>query len=376
MRIIFLFIFFFLSEYSFCQTWVDSLDAYAREKYLPAKKYRWTWQNASLLSVMVKQYDVSDVSERKKYFDYIETAMNKTYNKARGKSPNSVASGLGMAFLYRITKDEKYKLKCEKIYNEYLQIRRTKEGAVSHLSFTTQLWDDTVFMIGEFLLEMYRATGDEKYLDELVLQINLHRDKLHDQSWGLWVHGWDEDAKSRCTFCGQWGWPDKNTGRSVELWGMGNGWIVVMLSDMMRIIPANHKHRKTLEGYLTEMIVRLPELQDEKTGHWYQLPARKEEKGNYIESSCTAMFAYGINTAVELGLVKNTEYSNSVKLAYDGLRKHSLLQYSDKYLKTKNVCKGTCIGDKNYYFNRKTKREKPSGIAMFINFGLSYKSVY
>jgi len=356
----------------YSQTWTDSLDAYAREVYLPAKNYRWSWQNASLLNVMVKQYEQRSESDKKKYLEYVEEAMNKTYDKARGKSPNAVASGLGMAFLYRIKGEEKYKLKCDKIFNEYLQIRRTESGAVSHLSFTTQLWDDTVFMIGEFLLEMYRATGDEKYLDELVLQIRLHREKLLDKEWDLWVHGWDADAKSRCTFCGQWGWPDKSTGRSEELWGRGNGWIVVTLSDALQIVPEGNKHRKELEGYLKEMIVRLPELQDEKTGHWFQLPIRNNDKDNYIESSATAMFAYGINTAVQLGIVIDAKYKASVGNAYIGLRSYSMVN-DGKYLKTKNVCKGTCIGDKNYYFNRRTKREKPSGIAMFINFGLSYK---
>ncbi|MDZ4846151.1 MAG: glycoside hydrolase family 88 protein [Chitinophagales bacterium] len=354
------------------QTWVDSLDAYAREVYLPAAKYRWSWQNASLLSVMVKQYDKSAPSEQKIYFDYVKQAMDKTYGKANGKSPNAVASGLGMAFLYRVTGDEKYKLKCDKIFNEYLQTRRTAEGAVSHLSFTLQLWDDTVFMIGEFLLGMYRATGDEKYLDELATQIKLHRDKLLDEEWGLWYHGWDSDAKSRCTFCGQWNWPDKTTGKSPELWGRGNGWVIVSLSDALREIPKDNIHWNEFAGYLKEMVQRLPELQDKKTGHWYQLPVRNNDPENYIESSCTAMFAYGINSALDLGIVTGNDFNTSADLAYQGLRKYSMRQ-SGNYVTTMNVCKGTCIGNKNYYFNRKTKREKPSGIAMFLNFGLSYK---
>lgn len=208
------FLLFFCFQSGYAQTWAGSLDVYAREVYLPANKYRWKWQSASFLSVMVKQYDKSDQAEKKIYLDYVKRATDKTYGRANGKSPNAVASGLGMAFLYRVTGDEKYKLKCDQIFNEYLKTRRTAEGAVSHLSFTLQLWDDTVFMIGEFLLGMYRATHDEKYLDELATQIKLHRDKLRDEEWGLWYHGWDSDAKSRCTFCGQWNWPDKATGNA------------------------------------------------------------------------------------------------------------------------------------------------------------------
>ena len=37
-----------------------------------------------------------------------------------------------------------------------------------------------------------------------------------------------------------------------------------------------------------------------------------------------------------------------------------------------NVCNGTCIGDNEYYFNRKTKREKSFGLGMFVLFGRTY----
>ena len=37
--------------------------------------------------------------------------------------------------------------------------------------------------------------------------------------------------------------------------------------------------------------------------------------------------------------------------AYAGLEANSL-QPVGKYLKMKNICGGTCIGDKDYYYNR------------------------
>jgi unsaturated rhamnogalacturonyl hydrolase len=68
---------------------------------------------------MVKQYDNGNTSEQKLYLDYIKNALDKRYNRANGKTPNAVASGLGMAFLYRTTHQEKYKKACEKIYSDY-----------------------------------------------------------------------------------------------------------------------------------------------------------------------------------------------------------------------------------------------------------------
>lgn len=355
-------------------TWVDTLDSYAREKYLPASHYMWTWVDAALLNTMVKQYDLTtDPIQKQTYLAYVQKAMKVSGPVANGRMPNDVASALGFAFLYRVTHDEKYKLKAEKIYRQYLKIKRTKEGAVSHLPVNVELWDDTVFMIGQFLLAMYQATGEQQYLDEFMKQLRLHREKLQDTQTGLWVHGWDSDHKDHCFVCGQTHWPDRTTRRSSEIWGRGNGWIVVTLADAMTITGKQNAYYNELAGYLKEMIAPLPALQDSKTGHWYQLPVHNTDPNNFIESSCTAMFAYGIEAALRLGLVTGKEYETAVVRAYRGLRDYSLEPVHDKYLITKNVCTATCIGDKGYYLHRKVQRGKPYGIGMFIQFGLHYE---
>ncbi|MFN8286257.1 MAG: glycoside hydrolase family 88 protein [Chitinophagales bacterium] len=355
------------------QSWVDTLDTYARESFLPANHYHWRWTDAALLNTMMKQYETCPVQYKSYYMDYVKTAMDGTYKWANGKTPNSVASAMGLAFLYRITDQKKYKLKAEKVYADYLKIRRTKEGAVSHLMLFTELWDDTIFMIGQYLLNMYETTGNEKYLDEFMKQLRLHREKLQVAEYGLWVHGWDSNNHTHCTFCSQMFWADKTTRRSTEMWGRGNGWIIVTIADALTMLPKGNKYHSELEGYLKEMIARLPELQDEKTGHWFQLPARKSEEGNWIESSSTAMFAYGIQTALTLGLVQDTVYQKAVDKAYKGLREYSIIP-KDNYLTVSNVCTGTCIGHKQYYFKRKRTVGKPYAIGMLIQFGRKYEA--
>jgi rhamnogalacturonyl hydrolase YesR len=85
------------------------------------------------------------------------------------------------------------------------------------------------------------------------------------------------------------------------------------------------------------------------------------------------MFSYGIEAALRLGIVTDTAYSNSVKLAYKGLRQYSLVPVSEKYLTTQNVCSATCIGNKEYYFKRTVKKGRPYAIGMFIQFGMRYE---
>lgn len=353
-------------------SWVDSMDLYARTVLMPPKKYAWTWQSAALLKTMIVRYEQAPAADKEKYLQYVKQSMAHVQPMANGRSPNNVASGVGMAFLARVTGDKKYSAAADKIYRQYLKIPRTENGGVTHLSGFKELWDDTIYMLGVFLQEMYRLTGDEQYLNELVGQIEAHREKLLCEEWGLWYHGWDGDNKKHCHPCGQDGWSNNPEKRSRECWGRGNGWVVVTLSETIQLLPANHPQRAKLASYLKEMLVHLPALQDSATGHWFQLPVRKNEAGNFIESSCTAMFGYGILSALKTGIVSGQEYQQSADRAFAGLRTHSIKELNGPYLTTKNVCKGTCIGDKEYYFQRSAKSEKRYGLGMFILFGSMY----
>jgi unsaturated rhamnogalacturonyl hydrolase len=85
------------------------------------------------------------------------------------------------------------------------------------------------------------------------------------------------------------------------------------------------------------------------------------------------MFAYAILVAVENDLLSKDEYLPVVERAYNGLRQHSINDLGNGHLTVKNVCKGTCIGDMQYYLDRKAESEKPSGIGMFLLFGRAYE---
>ena len=93
---------------SFSQTWVDSLDNYTRKKFLPSSKYIWSWQHASILYSPKHLYYSADETQKSTYLNYIKKAMDRTVWYANGKSPNAVASGLGMAWLAKELRAEKY----------------------------------------------------------------------------------------------------------------------------------------------------------------------------------------------------------------------------------------------------------------------------
>ncbi|MEZ5001622.1 MAG: glycoside hydrolase family 88 protein [Chitinophagales bacterium] len=363
----------------FSQTWIDSLDNFAREEYRPAQNYGWTWQNATLLHAMEIQYEMAPPEEKAKYLNYVRQAMNRNILIANGLFPNGVASANGMAFVYRVTDEYIYLQTAKRVLNDYLNIIRVENGGVSHIAYAPELWDDTVYMIGVFLLAMYRATNDEFYLTELIDQIKAHQEKLRDDATGFWVHGWDGNNVYDIDFCSQSDWANDSTRRSSELWGRGNGWVIVTLSELLNNMEEDHPEWDFVANSLKDMIDDLPGLQDETTGHWYQLPYRMEEENNYLESSCTAMFGYGILTGLKYGIVSGEQYKNAIDKAYYGLRQYSTIVVGDNdqpYLNTTNVAGATCIGDKDYYLGIPTVNGKSYALAMFIIFGRTYYNTY
>lgn len=358
------------------QTRVDSLDVYGREVFMPATSYKWDWGQATMLNSLVHLYYAKPDAVKGVYLDYIKTAMDLTMKDANGMHPNAVASGHGMAFLAKITSDPLYIDKANRIYADYLAIPRTKKGGVSHRSDTIEMWDDTIYMISMFLLEMYRYTGDEKYVRDLLDQLKIHREKLADKKWGLWVHGYDEDNIDYDDKCSQVGWAKMTPQRkSIEFWGRGNGWVVMATADALNTIPAKSSYYKEFAKELKEITRKLPEIQDKKSGLWYQLPIHPGDPGNFIESSCTAMFAYGMAIGVRLKILDGETFLPVIEKARDGLQKYATRQ-EGKYLVPTRVCEGTCIGEKPYYYARKTKEGVNYAIGAYIMFELEYAKLH
>ncbi len=357
------------------QTWIDSLDRYGREVYMPADKYVWDWGQATFLNSLIHIYQTKPASEKSTYLQYIRTSMDKTFDVANGKHPNAIASGIGMAFLARVTKEEKYKIKAQAIYQDYLNAPRSKNGGISHRTETVELWDDTVYMLNMFLMEMYRGSGDEKYLAHMYTQIKAHSQSLSNPETGLWVHAWDDDDQDFDDGCSVVGWPDKKTRKSSEYWGRANGWVTMTLVDVLSNISPKSNYYEPLKKEFLAIMRTLPSLQNKQSGHWYQLLLYPQDAKNWEESSCTAMFAYAMAKGIELGILNSKDYLPSIHLAYQGLKKHSLVQPKGPYLCPSRVSGGTCVGMKDYYFGRPIVEGQGFGIGSYIMFALEYQKI-
>lgn len=358
------------------QSWVDSVELHGRQVFMPAAVYKWDWGQATFLNSLVHLYHSKSGEAKKPYLDYVKTAMDATYHVANGKHPNAVASAHGMAFLARVTGEKKYLDKAHEIYEQFRNIPQSPNGGASHRAETIELWDDTVYMLSMFLLEMYRLTGDEKYLADFTKQFIAHDEKLTDEKSGLWVHGWDADDQDYDDGCSIKGWADKQTRRNSQIWARGNGWVGMALVDALSVMPKKSRFRKPLEQGLKQYVEALAPLQNRSSGHWYQLVTLPDLPKNFEESSCTAMFAYTMIRGVELKLLDPKKYLPLVEQSYKGLRAYSMISGGDGYLIPSRVSGGTCVGDEAYYLTRKITQGTGFGYGSFIMFGLAYEKYH
>lgn len=357
------------------KTWVDSLEKHGREVFMPAEKYKWDWGQATFLHSLKQLHAVKRGNNPALYASYIQKAMEVSRQVANGRHPNAVASAHGIVFLARTTGDSSFKQWAESILADYLQIPRTFNGGVSHRAETLELWDDTVYMLSMFLVEMYKLTGDERYIAYFLEQFNSHHEKLLDKSSGLWVHGWDADSVFYDDGCSVKNWPDKQTHRNDQIWARGNGWVGMALADALEAVGPHSRFSKPLGKALLHFIKAIEPFQDQESGHWYQLVTLPTLKGNFLESSSTAMFAYAIIKGIQLHVVQPKTYLPMAEKAYAGLRRMSMRNpEGTAYLVPTRVSGGTCVGDQAYYLGRKITEGTGFGYGSMIMFGLAFES--
>ncbi|HXI69928.1 MAG TPA: glycoside hydrolase family 88 protein, partial [Verrucomicrobiae bacterium] len=144
------------------------------------------------------------------------------------------------------------------------------------------LWPDDLYMGGVFLARWGQYTGDQKYIDDAARQI-INQAALEEDADGLWFHGYFVGEKKHAPF----------------KWGRGNGWVTVALVEALSAMPEKDPLRPKLIKILSAQIEGLKKVQA-PDGMWRQVLDKPEL---WEETSCTAMFAYGIARAVNRGWI-------------------------------------------------------------------------
>ena len=189
------------------------------------------------------------------------------------------------------------------------------------------IWADDLYMSVPFLARMGKATGDDKYFEDAILQVRNFNKHLYDSTNGLYYHCWFSDVQQN----------------GVAHWLRCNGWLAVAQVELLKNLPATHPARKELIGYLLRQLIGISRFQDH-SGLWHQIIDKPD---SYLESSGTAMFIYAIAAAVNENWIP-ASYKTIAIQGWKGLTQQVLPDG-----RVENVCIGTGIEDNiAFYYNR------------------------
>lgn len=151
-------------------------------------------------------------------------------------------------------------------------------------------WSDGLFMIMPTLSEMYRLTGDEKYLDRMHDYFDHARKLMFDEKSGLFFR----DAK--------YVYPKhRSANGKKDFWSRGNGWVFAALPRVIEDLPPNHKHRDEYIRVYKTMAAALVKSQQED-GYWTRSILDPGHAPG-PESSGTAFFTYGYFWGLRHGIL-------------------------------------------------------------------------
>jgi len=349
------------------------LDVAMNVKITP-DKFIYNWRDAVFLNALADTYRL-DEAMRPQIAQYFEQTMLRFVDTAYGKHPNAVASSIGFAFLKEIGKNTNSTDEAlSRVLLQYSDICRSVDGGCSHRPGRVELWDDTVYMLDMALLGTYKATGNRAYLDRFVEEMTAHANHLEDSVTGMWYHGWSESYFPSDDDCSQYGWNTNPLRRNDEFWGRGNGWVAMSYADLLEVLSPDSPAYSIMSVKFKRMAGTLLKYQDRESGLWYQLPLHPKDKGNFLESSCSVMFAFALAKGARLGILSEKSEIAAQK-AYDGIIKRNISNPGTSEMEITGICAGTCIGDRDYYYNRDIISNESYAIGAFIMLGNELKRI-
>ena len=204
--------------------------------------------------------------------------------------------------------------------------------------YAYQVWLDGIFMGLPFRVLTAPITTPAKakdIYDDAVNQLVVTYQRTLDPVTGLNRHAYDETRK---TF-----WADKGTGLSQHCWGRAQGWYTMALIEVLDALPQDYARRQEVIGLLVKDFDAILKWQDKRSGLWYQVMDSPDRDGNYLESTCSAMFTYALLKAYRKGYVGDKYRDAGIK-AYKGMIRNFIKVHPDKTISLTECCSVAGLG--------------------------------
>jgi len=193
--------------------------------------------------------------------------------------------GYPVMLLYERTGDEAYLDMTRQIAAFIMNdATRTRDGGLGHWRDNKELWVDTLYMVGPPFAHLTKVTGDPRYLEEAVRQLNIYQSHTQEAN-GLFWHMYDEVSGER----------------KGVLWGRGNGWVAMSYVKVLEHLPRRSPEYAELLADFRRLMDGLLAVQDKESHMWHTVLDHPE---TYLETSATAMILGSLIDADRLGIYR------------------------------------------------------------------------
>ena len=316
------------------------------------------------------------------YFDYAKGYADSMINEngdiwnynMLNHNIDQINPGKMLFLLYDRTKDPKYEKAINHLRMQLETQPRIAAGGFWHKDiYPYQMWLDGLYMGAPFYAEYALRYNQPRDFQDVVNQFLIVARNTYDPATGLYRHAFDASRRMA--------WADSITGQAPHAWGRAMGWYSMAIVDVLDFLPELQPGRDEIITIFSEMIDRLSEIQDPQTGGWYQVLDRSGDPGNYIETSCTAMFAYSIFKGVRMGYIDD-KYLATAEKAYLGLIDNFIITDSAGLVTMTNICGVAGLGGDpyrdgtfEYYIGEEIRANDPKGVGPFIMASLEYEMI-
>ncbi len=247
---------------------------------------------------------------------------------------DNIRTGHFLARMYQLNPEPKVLKAMQTLMRQLDNQPRTEADHVywHKAIYSYQVWLDGIFMGLPFRVlaasMLLPPDSARTIYDDAVDQVSVTYRRTLDPSTKLNRHAWDETHEMF--------WADALTGQSQHCWGRAQGWYTMALVELLDALPTDYSRRKEIIDILKKDLAAVVAWQDKQTGLWYQVMDSPRREGNYLESTCSAMFAYSLLKASRKGYV-GAKYRKAGCKAYEGIVKH-FIRHDDQGLISLTTC--------------------------------------
>lgn len=310
-----------------------------------SKKPKWSYVMGIELESMLDTYLAY---KNEKILDYLKTYPAKMIDE-KGNITGYKYEDFNLdnvrtaRFIYRMNQMEPQKNLQKALKTLFKQLEkqpRTKEGVWWHKAiYANQVWLDGIYMGLPFYTMAAPALkgqkkAERKYWPDAVDQITKTDFRTFDDKTGLWKHAWDE---THTAF-----WADKATGKSKHTWGRALGWYTMAMIEVLDALPQDYARRHEIIDLFQKAMAQVVKYQDKETGVWYDVLDVTDDR-NYLESTCSSMFAYCLLKGSRLGYLDQSFREAGIK-AYLGIIKEFIKVNADKTISLTKCCSVSGLG--------------------------------